>query len=83
MCWKVFVANLPFTCNGCTSRHPGCHGKCEKYIREKAEWERRKAEETKIRQSWDYTNTLIADKRNSTAKSRKNFTGYRKSYYNV
>lgn len=27
---------MSFTCKGCGDRHPGCHGKCEKYLMEKA-----------------------------------------------
>ena len=33
-----------FTCKGCPDRHPGCHGKCEKYIAEKKAWDDRQAE---------------------------------------
>jgi hypothetical protein len=33
-----------FTCApDCPRREPGCHGKCEKYIQEKAAYEKRKA----------------------------------------
>lgn len=28
---------MSFTCQGCPNRTPGCHGKCEKYQREKSE----------------------------------------------
>lgn len=24
------------SCLGCTERHPGCHGHCERYLKEKA-----------------------------------------------
>ena len=34
-----------FTCKDCGDRYPSCHGKCEKYIREKAEHDERKAVE--------------------------------------
>lgn len=36
------MLNPNFSCKGCPNRYPGCHGKCEKYIREKAEFEERK-----------------------------------------
>lgn len=26
-------------CKDCSKRHPGCHSKCSKYIKEKSEWE--------------------------------------------
>lgn len=83
MRWKVFVANLPFTCNGCTNRHPGCHGKCEKYIREKAEWEQQKALIDQDKEARNYTINMIKGKRDNSAKSRRHFTGYRKSYSNL
>lgn len=28
-----------FSCKGCTERHFGCHGSCEKYIAEKKQYE--------------------------------------------
>ena len=34
-----------FTCKDCGNRYPGCHDKCEKYQKEKAEHEARKAVE--------------------------------------
>jgi hypothetical protein len=33
---------MKFTCKDCPNRYPGCHDKCEKYQREKAEWEAEK-----------------------------------------
>lgn len=36
-----------FTCKDCGNRHPGCHGQCEKYQKEKATYEERKAALTK------------------------------------
>lgn len=36
------MINPSFSCKGCPDRYPGCHGKCEKYIREKVEFEERK-----------------------------------------
>ena len=74
------MSNVPFTCNDCTNRHPGCHDKCEKYKREKAEWDRMKAERDKDKSAWDYVNTSIADLRDIRAKARARFSGYRKTY---
>lgn len=31
-------------CKDCCERKVGCHATCDKYIREKAEWEKTKAE---------------------------------------
>jgi hypothetical protein len=40
-----------YSCKGCVApkRHPGCHSSCEEYLKEKAEYERKKAEEEKRR----------------------------------
>ena len=34
-------------CKDCTDRHPGCHGKCEKYIQQRADYDAQKAEARK------------------------------------
>lgn len=34
-------------CQDCKQRYPGCHGKCEAYLENKAKWE---AEKEKIRE---------------------------------
>lgn len=34
-------------CKDCSNRVPGCHGTCEKYIQQKAEYEDQKAEARK------------------------------------
>ena len=34
-------------CKDCTDRYPGCHAKCEKYISQRAEYDRIKAEHKK------------------------------------
>lgn len=36
-----------FTCKDCGNRHPGCHSQCEKYKKEKATYEERKAADVK------------------------------------
>ena len=36
-----------FTCKDCGNRQPGCHSKCEKYQKEKAAYEERKAADVK------------------------------------
>ncbi len=40
---------MSFTCKGCPDRTPGCHDHCEKYQKEKAEYEARKQEVDKAR----------------------------------
>lgn len=39
-----------FTCNGCTERHVGCHGTCEKYKMEKAVYDKQQAKIKKEKQ---------------------------------
>lgn len=39
------MSNYKFSCRGCTERKPGCHGSCEKYLAEKAEYDQLKQEE--------------------------------------
>jgi hypothetical protein len=31
-------------CKDCPDRYPGCHGKCEKYIKQRSEYDAEKAE---------------------------------------
>ena len=38
---------MTFTCKDCGNRHPGCHSQCEKYQKEKAAYEERKAANVK------------------------------------
>ena len=38
---------MNFSCKDCGNRHPGCHGSCEKYKKEKAAYEERKASDVK------------------------------------
>ena len=38
---------MTFTCKDCGNRHPGCHSQCEKYQKEKAAYEKQKAENVK------------------------------------
>ena len=40
-----------FSCNGCVppERHPGCHAKCEKYLKEKAAYDALKEADDKKR----------------------------------
>lgn len=33
-----------FSCHGCDKRTPGCHGSCETYKQERAEYDAKKAE---------------------------------------
>ena len=66
-----------FCCKGCEApkRHPGCHGKCEEYIKQKADYDKRKAEldsERKINQA------ILCERGKKVYGALK---GYRKSKY--
>ena len=61
-------------CNGCVApkRFPGCHGTCPEYIAEKAEHDKRKAEQDRER---DITGAIIGDQMRKVyraMKSRRN-----------
>lgn len=70
-----------FTCGSdCPNRKPGCHDHCEKYQKERAEYNRRKEELNKDREVRRYTMKLMSDRANARAISnRKN--GNRKLYH--
>ena len=62
-------------CKGCDSRFPGCHSQCEKYLKEKAEYDAlMKAEQKKK----DVGMALWIDRSDkvSRAKSRRYSRGY-------
>ena len=37
------VSTVDFSCKGCGNRYPGCHGNCETYKAERAEYDKLKA----------------------------------------
>lgn len=65
-----------FTCKGCPDRYPGCHDHCDKYKREKAEYEKRKAELEADREARIYTGNSIFTKQNYLAKKQKEWRRY-------
>lgn len=74
------MANIPFTCGkDCPNRQPGCHGKCEKYKRERAEYDKKKAIENANRMVSQYSIETYGKNFNDLAKRRKNNRGY--SFY--
>lgn len=63
-----------FSCKDCVApkRHPGCHGTCEIYLAERAEYDRRKAIADRQR---DIAVAFILDRRDKVyeaMKSRRN-----------
>lgn len=66
------------SCRNCLDRYPGCHQYCKTYKKERAEYERKKAEENKSK-NVDYYSAerinKIRDKRTKDKKRPRNF-GY-------
>ena len=61
------------SCKDCTDRYVGCHSNCEKYLSEKAEYERLRdlIKERRDAQLYDYY----------TEKRRRNGYGYNRYWY--
>ena len=72
---------LPFTCKDCPNRYPGCHGKCEKYLAEKAFYRKRKEDIRTRNAAVGYTVDEIRKKRDRAAKRRRGASGVRKTYF--
>ena len=65
------VVNMPIKCcKDCVApkRHPGCHGSCDAYIAEKAEYERLKAVYEKDRK---VTNEIYASRSKKVDQANK------------
>ena len=72
--WKP--NNRAFSCPpDCPKRTPGCHSYCETHIREKAEYERKRAAMKLAKHIDNYSLGAIMDKRDSAAK-RSKASGY-------
>ena len=59
-------------CKNCTEREVGCHGWCEIYIQEKANYEHRKAETSGRRDAEMYSREVSRDKTSIMIKHRQN-----------
>ena len=66
---------LPFTCKDCPDRYPGCHDDCNKYKREKAIWDKQKAEEAVEKGIYYYVGHSTSEKRDARAKQKKDVRG--------
>ena len=80
MSW--FETNRIFTCKDCPNRYPGCHGKCEKYQKERAEWDRIKAASEAERDGWRYVSENAAKARSDRAKYERKNRPYRRGHWN-
>lgn len=63
-------------CQNCPDRHAGCHGHCEKYIQERAEYDETMAQK---RKETDLRNGLNSFMYDSIEKTNK-YINYRKKY---
>lgn len=63
-------------CFDCPDRHPGCHGTCEKYKKQRAEWDAKKVEQKKQADAKYGLNSFYFD---SVHKSTKRIN-YRRKY---
>jgi hypothetical protein len=66
------------SCYGCTERHIGCHGECEKYEQYCAENAKLKEKITKSEQYDIYAKQYCAERRDFIAKHRKSVSGLSK-----
>lgn len=67
-----------FTCRSdCPDRKPGCHDHCDKYQREKSEWDRRKAAVRAGNEAYSYTAGIVAKRTNAQAIKHKGNNGYK------
>ena len=63
-------------CKNCVppKRHPGCHGTCEQYLKEKAEYERQKeyakAHKTVMLTNYDFDEIAYASSKRHKRRSR-------------
>ena len=64
------------SCKGCEERHPGCHGKCEKYQSERAEHERLKALYNSDREARIYVADAMIRSKKIAYKRHKNDADY-------
>lgn len=62
-----------FTCKDCTERVVGCHSNCEKYLNEKAEYDKIKAIEDREKIVRHYTGGWIDKFKSNSAKKASGF----------
>ena len=67
------------SCRNCLDRYPGCHQYCKKYKKERAEYDRQKAEANKNRDAYYYSVERmyrINERQAKDKKSHRTFGGY-------
>lgn len=63
-------------CKDCPDRHPGCHGKCEKYIQQRSEYD---AEKSAFMKKQEVQNRLTQQTIDTINKTTKHIN-YRKKH---
>lgn len=71
---------MNWCCHNCTERHIGCHGKCEKYIKQNEEHQKRRAKEKMDTEVVRYKNENIRKYLDGQAKHRKDHHGLHYKY---
>lgn len=69
---------MKFTCKDCPKRYPGCHGKCEKYQKEKADWEAIKAAARPDKEYDIYVGLKAGESKDRAAKARKDIWKFKR-----
>ena len=59
------------SCRNCLDRYPGCHQYCNTYKKERAEYDRQKAEENKTRDAYYYAVEEMNRRRDRRTKEKK------------
>ena len=63
-------------CYQCPDRFPGCHGSCEKYIQQKAEFDKAKAEVRKKKDIEVGLTSCLCDRINKSVKKNHHRRGH-------
>lgn len=62
------------SCHHCKERYPGCHAKCNKYLKEKADWEEVKQiiakNKVPVLTSYDFNSIAYVDSKRRKRRSR-------------
>ena len=71
---------MNWCCHNCTERYIGCHGKCEKYIKQNEEHQRMRAKEKLDNEVVRYKNERIRTCLDQQVKHRKDHHGLHYKY---
>ena len=77
---KFNVGHTITCCFECPDRHPGCHGTCEKYKQQRAEWDAKRAEQKKNQEAQRELNGFYYDSVHKNTKRNNYRSKYRKGH---